>query len=156
MEKSNFRVKSKTEHIIEVNDKGETISFDLTDVSLGLRLIETNDQLSELLDKTEKKIRELTNVSNKKKNGDLASKRERTSFEILNEFYNEAENIFDGFLGEGACAKIFDGKKKWFTMFNDLMDKLKIEFKKAGLNPNLKKMQKDLKQKYSINGKKAI
>ena len=49
-----IRVESKSKYTIEVNDKGETISFDMADFRLPAKLLNVYSNLEELAEKYDK------------------------------------------------------------------------------------------------------
>lgn len=153
-----IRVESKTRYTIEVNDKGETISFDLADFRLTAKLLNVYNRLEELgkqceeegkrmlekEDKVAKKIK-TTDESNNKIEG-LVTQNMLDTMELANDYYNKARDILDEFLGEGACQKIF-GDTNYATMFDDLFEQLEPHFKKMGIN--YQKLQKGLAKKFA-------
>lgn len=177
---SSFRVKSKTLYVIEVNDEGETISFDTEDINLQTNLIECwqNIQLEfEKFAKTENEIIKKIEKERKNKKADeivledtddvdfanvekfinsLAlpiSENEKKLIYTQKDFYMKCRQIMDGFLGKGACQKIF-GDSNYKLMFNDLFDKLLPEFEK--MNINAEKVKKNIYKKYMPKKSKKI
>ena len=62
-------------------------------------------------------------------------------------------SLFDSFLGEGACQKIF-GNTDRYGMFEDLLNALQPHFDKMKID--LDKIKKELVEKYSPKSKKVI
>ena len=152
-----IRVESKNKYVIEVNDKGETISFDLSDFRLPAKLLNVYNNLEEL---TEKYDNESKNILERKdetaktvktlgKDGQIVeeniSQNTLDIMDLTDKYYTDARLILDEFLGEGACKKIF-GDSNYETMFDDLLEQLEPHFKKMGLN--YQKLQKGLVNKY--------
>lgn len=145
-----IRVHSKTEYVIEVNDQGDTLVFDLEDTSITSRLFKMYEALDHLKVKYLDQATELdkcpdepftTMDEENPINGEtvhkvLITKNQYEGMQMLDQFYTDARHALDQFLGEGACQKIF-GDKNYKTMFEDLMVQLGPEFKKMGINTDL-------------------
>lgn len=124
-----IRVRSKDAYIIEVNDAGETIEFDLTDIDLPLRLersMQTARETGEWLNQRLLVIRRREDHTSK---GSLLSDNERAAREAYREAYGRLRDAIDAFCGEGASAKIF-GQKNYLEMFSDLMEQLEPHLEK--------------------------
>ena len=153
-----IRVESKTKYTIEVNDKGETISFDLADFRLPAKLLNVYTNLEELAkryDEESKKILDREDIVVKKietfdKEGNKGEENlTQNTLDIMNltdKYYQDSRNMLDEFLGNGACQKIF-GDMNYENMFDNLFEQLEPHFKKMGLN--YQKLQKGLVNKYS-------
>lgn len=142
--KNKIRVQSKNEYVIEVNEKGETISFDMTDPELMLKFDRAINRIRNIQEKAEKKEQEI-NSREDKDTGSFLTNNERDIQELWVESFKEMRNAFDEFLGKGGCQKIF-GEKNYVTMFEDLIDQLKPHFEKMGLNA--KKLKDEVIEKY--------
>lgn len=154
MPDGSIRIKSETLYTIEVNDKGECIELDLSDIGLEAKFIECFDLINKetaIYSKKEKELLEKTKTD--KKTDELFDKNEREYVKIQQEFYEKCRNIMDRFLGENACQKIF-GNANYPKMYIDLFEALEPHFKKMGLNKQ--KMQKDLYKKYKTDNKKIL
>lgn len=144
---NSIRVRSKTEYVIEVNDQGETISFDTADTSLTSRLFRMYEEIDRLTKEYEEKARQIDSRPDEPLstaeilNADtgefetrtLITKNQYQGAQLIDTFYTEARAALDKFIGPGACQKIF-GDKNYLTMFNDLIEQLEPEFKKMGIN----------------------
>jgi hypothetical protein len=137
---NSIRVHSAAEYVIEVNDKGETISFDVSDTSLASKMISTFDKINKLAAEYEGKAKaiearpdeafKVAVIDGKEKT--LFTKNQYDSATMIDELYQKSRETLDSFLGEGACQKIF-GDKNYLNMFNDLAEQLEPHFKKVGL-----------------------
>lgn len=152
-----IRVESKNKYVIEVNDKGETISFDLSDFRLPAKLLNVYNNLEELTEKYDKASKEIlerkdTTAKTVKafdsEGNEIEEDISQNTLDIMDltdKYYTDARIILDEFLGQGACQKIF-GDSNYESMFDDLLEQLEPHFKKMGLN--YQKLQKGLVNKY--------
>lgn len=149
MSDGKIRVKSETLYSIEVNDNGDCIYFDISDIGLQAKFVECFDLINKETNKFSKNEKELLkkiNEEKKEENTELFSDTEREYIKIQQEFYATCREIMDKFMGENACQKIF-GDANYPKMYIDLFEQLEPHFKKMGINRD--KMQKDLYKKYA-------
>jgi hypothetical protein len=144
---NSIRVRSATEYVIEVNDNGDTISFDTSDAGLTSRLAKVLDKLNVLVREYEAKAAEIKAQPDEPRNSvpvfnsetggketkTLITKNQYETSELIGRFYTQARAAMDLFLGEGACQKIF-GDKNYYNMFNDLTAQLEPHFQRMGIN----------------------
>lgn len=160
-----IRVQSKSKYTIEVNDEGDTISFDLADFRLTAKLLNVYTKLEELAQKCEKeskkiiekedkvvKMVEMENENKEKLTGPL-NQNILDTMDLANDYYNEARKILDEFLGKDACKKIF-GDTNYVNMFDDLFEQLTPHFKKMGLE--YQKLQKGLTKKFAPKNLRSL
>lgn len=124
---------------LEINDKGDFIEFDLTDIGLAERVMKASEEIDKLhKEYTEKEI---------KVNEEIKDETERAKQFIKLECEKDKElrKQFDSFLGEGACQKIF-GNKKNYGQYMMLMEALEPHFAKMQIQ--MKKAKNKLAQKY--------
>lgn len=126
-------------YILEVNDKGETIEFDLTDINLPAKMIKCSDNLEKLDKEYHDKILEIEKEEIKKE------EKARKIIAIDEEYCKKMRKYFDEFLGENACQKIF-GDKNTYGMFLKLFEQLEPHFDKMVIKS--KKAQQRLVNKY--------
>lgn len=149
-----LRVKSSTNYVIEVNDEGETIEFDLADIGLQAKFMECFDKVQlktsefeplekELIKKIEEEKK--LNEGKELEEQELYTPSEKEYIKLQQQFYKDCRDCVDLFIGEGGCDKVF-GTSNYPSMFFDLFEELEPHFKKMGINN--KKMQKDLYNKY--------
>jgi hypothetical protein len=125
---------------LEVNDKGEYIEFDLTDISLPERVLNACDNITKIDKEYAEEMRKI--------NIDTINSDEETvrkCIAIEKDKCSKLRKEFDSFLGEGACQKIFGDTNK-YGMFNTLFDALEPHFAKMKIN--LEKGKKKLVSKY--------
>lgn len=155
-----LRIKNNDLYKIEVNDDGEYIEFDLSDIGLPYKCYEALEKITnmekEVLEE-EKKLKELA-----KNDTDPFSENNKkvASFEL--ETYKKMREIMDGFLGENACQKIF-GNRNYPLMFDDLIKELsrkrpelgnKSHFDKMGFKSN--EINNRIMNKYKKNKERVI
>lgn len=127
-------------YILEVNDKGDTIEFDLTDIGLPERIMNAGDKIIEI----GKKYTELEQkILNEFK--DDEEKRTRELIKLDKQHATEIRKQFDSFLGEGGCQKIF-GDKENIGQYNKLMEALEPHFEKMKIKSE--KARQKLANKY--------
>lgn len=124
-----LRIEKSDIYEIEVNDNGETIEFDLLDLELPEKIVKASLEIQE---KFNNYTKEQDEILNKYKNDQVNLVLESSKCE--REYCNELRKLFDSFLGEGACMKIF-GKTNRMAMFDELMELLeKDHFPKMKIN----------------------
>lgn len=127
-----LRIKKKDLYEIEVNDEGETIVFDLTDIGLPLKLAKAFDDIEEL--RKQYKIKELA-ISKKpysKKKTGVFSEKDMEHLKLMQATFDKMRQAMDGFLGEGSCQKIF-GDSNYFEMYEELFEALAPHIEKMGM-----------------------
>lgn len=129
---NSIRVKSKSAYIIEVNDKGDTIEFDITDIELPFKL----ERSYRMAEEAQKWIKAQQVLISKKqdttKKGDFLTIKERAVLEANREFFKKMRAAIDEFAGPGASNKIF-GDKNYLEMFNDFMEEMQPHLEKMEL-----------------------
>ena len=153
-EKNSIRINRNNKNIyeIEVNDKGETIIFDLEDVNLTAKLIDMYTGIQEI----ERKFNQEKDELEKREYDETDSfipQRAIDENKLIQKFFADSRACADLFLGTGACQKIF-GDKNYIEMFTDLFNQLEPHFKKMGLS--MQKLKKDLVKKYQPNNRKVL
>lgn len=126
-------------YILEVNDKGETIEFDLTDINLPEKIMNAVNEIKEIDNKYKEDILKIENkdISQEEKAKEI--------IKIDKEISIKSRKIFDSFLGDGACQKIF-GDRNYYGMYVELIDKLEPHFDKMIIKSQKAKMR--LVEKY--------
>jgi len=136
-----IRIKKDDVYKIEVNDNGDYIEFDLLDIELPTKCL-----------KASKELKKQHYIYNQKKIA--IQKQYKNNQELLFakmreadiEYCNKMRNVFDSFLGEGACEKIF-GNVNRIGMFDDLFEQLIPHFGKMEIN--IEKVKEKLIEKYT-------
>lgn len=155
-----LRIDRKGIYVIEVNDKGETIEFDLEDIELPFKLQRAYDGVRKAQNNLKSKIVIIEKQTDKKSKNYLMTKNEEAALKAYKECFKEMRDAMDEFLGKGGCQKIF-GDSNYLDMFDDLFDALE-EKGEDGLS-HLDKMQishegmiERIKSKYNIKDSDTI
>lgn len=139
-----LRIKNKNEYVIEVNDQGETISFNLDDPELMLKFDNALRKIKKIQNDT--KAEQLVIEKQQDQETDfLLSTRERSIAELNVKAFKNMRSVMDEFLGKDACQKIF-GDSNYITMFDDLFEQLEPHF--IHLKLNAEKIKDEIIQKY--------
>lgn len=126
-----LRIERTDLYEIEVNDNGDTIVFDLTDVDLPLRFEKCLEDLNKLSNTVKEKELIIRKKQDEAGKGFL-TKNQLELAKLTSEMYAESRKAVDGLIGEGACQKIF-GKTNYINMFDDLFKALEPHIEKMGL-----------------------
>lgn len=133
----------------EGNDTGEHLEFDLEDIELPLRIEEGLQKHKINIDTLQKRI-QILEKNNKDNNKDL----DMEKLKIMKEFFVKEEKALDLFLGKGGTKKILNGRKYYYTMFDDIIEMLEPIFplieERAG------KIADKIKSKYGNNEEKGV
>ena len=126
-------------YILEVNDKGDTIQFDLTDISLPEKILKASEELKNIDDDYKNNILQIDKEEMSKE------EKARKVIEIDKNFSIKSRKIMDSFLGDGACKKIF-GDANYYGMYIELFDQLEPHFEKMVIKSQ--KAKQRLVEKY--------
>lgn len=135
-----LNLKKNETYKIEVNDNGDYIEFDLTDINLTSNVLNASEKIAKINKEYKKEMLEIT-----KKYSDNKKEMIKQETKCENEKCQKLRIEFDSFLGKGACQKIF-GDKNCYGMFNDLLDALEPHFENMKID--IKKQKKKLIEKY--------
>lgn len=147
-----IRVVHKNEYVIEVNDKGETITFNLDDPELMLKMDNTLHEINKIQERAKLKQSIIEKHEDKATPGLLSSK-EREVIELTVSMFKDMRKAMDQFLGEGACQKIF-GDVNYPQMYDDLFEQLGPHFEKMKLN--IDTFKKEIVNKYSDEDEEVL
>ena len=129
---NSIRIEKKDIYTIEVNDNGDTIEFDLVDIELPFKCEKAWAEVSKISKDLQAQLVIISKQEDTKRNGKLLTVKEEKTLEAYRKAFREMRVAMDGFLGEGACQKIF-GDRNYLEMFNDLYDELKPHLEKMEL-----------------------
>lgn len=135
-----LRLDNEDTYKLEVNDKGEYIEFDLTDIGLPERIMNASDKIKKIDSQYKEQLLELT-----KKYKDDQVKMTHEFILLEKEKCIELRREFDSFLGTGACQKIF-GDKNNYGMFENLLFALEEHYPKMQIK--IEKAKEKLVNKY--------
>ena len=130
--KNSLRVGAGERYTIEVNDCGETIEFDLSDISLAVRMNEAYGALLKAQRDLARDRAAARELPDEQEVDSMFSARTLAELEAQKKFYAAGRAALDLFLGDGACRKIF-GDANRPTMFEELMEALSPHVEKMGL-----------------------
>lgn len=155
-----LRINRKDIYTIEVNDKGDTIEFDLGDIELPYKFQRAVDKVRSIQNKLKGKIAIIEKQQDKKDKNHILSKNEDAMLKVWKECFSEMRAAMDEFLGAGGCDKIF-GKANYIDMFNDLFDAFNSKDENGLSHLDKMKISREgmidrIKQKYSAKGNNAI
>lgn len=122
LKKSNVqRFGIKTEDGI---DTGECIEIDMEDIELPFRINDCERKHRENV----QQLRNQMIIIDKKqdhKGKELLSSNEEEKLKALRDFYKKEEEALDLFLGEGGTRKLLNGRKPYYSMYDDINEMLK-------------------------------
>lgn len=146
-------IKLKKDDIIRVgikdyngNDTGNFLEFDLEDIDLPLNY----QRCEEMHRKNLRNLKQQFIIVEKKEDHSgkkLLSSKEEEKIKIVKEFYLKEAEALDLFLGKGGTKKILNGRKPYFTMYDDINEYLKtiLPILEKGFN----RIEDKIKNKYS-------
>lgn len=141
-----LRIEKKDTYIIEVNDAGETIEFDLVDISLPMRFNKAYLEVEKSLRWLEGQIALKDKEASDSEKVGLLTKGEEKLLKAWDKAFKDMRKAMDNFLGEGGCQKVF-GDRNYLEMWSDLFDALEPHIEKMGIrNEDIKNR---IKAKYS-------
>ena len=127
-------------------DTGEHLAFDLEDIELPLRLNQCDVQHKKNLEFLKNQFI-IIDKKEDKKGKFLLSWKEEEKLKVLQEFYKREMEALDLFLGKDGTNKLLNGRKPYYSMYEDINDML------VPILPKLKLKADDIankiKEKYS-------
>ena len=130
----------------EGNKTGEKLEFDLEDIEVPLKYqecLERHKKNTQCLDMQFVAIDKKQDIKGKK----LLSKNEEEKYEALKEFFKKEMEALDLFLGKDGCKKLLNGRKPYYSMFDDINDVIEPILPK--LNISTKDIINKIKNRYS-------
>lgn len=130
-------------------DTGEHLEFDLEDLELPLRLNQSEIEHKKNLQNLKMQI-QIIDKKQDKKGKQLLSWKEEEKIKAYKEFYKREMNALDLFVGEGGTAKLLNGRKPYYSMYEDMGEILEpimplIEQRTQDIIKNIKEKYKDKK-----------
>ena len=130
----------------EGNDTGEHLEFDMEDIELPLRLNECEARHRKNLEFLKMQF-VIIDKKEDKKGKFILSWKEEEKLKVLQEFYKREMEALDLFLGQNGTNKLLNGRKPYYSMYEDINDML------VPILPKLKLKADDIankiKEKYS-------
>ena len=127
-------------------DTGEQLEFDLEDIELPLRLNECEAKHRKNLEYLRNQF-VIIDKKEDKKGKFILSWKEEEKIKVLQEFYKREMEALDLFLGQNGTNKLLNGRKPYYSMYEDINDML------VPILPKLKLRADDIankiKEKYS-------
>lgn len=131
------------------DEKGEEVclEFDLADIELPIRY---NKCINEV-NNAKRNLKNQFKIIDKKQDHrgkQMLSANEEAKARALQQFYKDMENAMDLFLGQGGTKKYLNGRKPYWTMFEDLSEAIEPYMDKMQLT--VKDMENRIKNKYKV------
>ena len=133
---------------IKGNDTGEHLEFDLEDIELPLRLNECEARHRKNLEFLKSQFI-IIDKKEDKKGKFILSWKEEEKLKILKEFYKREMEALDLFLGQNGTNKLLNGRKPYYSMYEDINDMLEPILPKLKLKAD--DIANKIKEKYSNN-----
>lgn len=143
---NSIRIEKRDVYTIEVNDKGETIEFDLVDIELPFKCERALNEINRAAKDLKAKLVIIEKQEDHKLPNEYMTANEKAKLDAYRAAFKEMRVAADAFLGEGACQKIF-GDRNYIEMYDDLFTQLEPHFEKMKLNA--RGISDRIKAKYS-------
>ena len=156
-----LRIQRKDLYEIQVNDNGDTIVFQLGDLTLADKL----NQAYEGIRKVQEELRQKILIINKKKDfkpkNSIITNNQLAVSKAQKEAFLKMRKAIDLFLGEVGCQKVF-GDDNYYEMFNDLFEALeekdenglshldKMGISKDSIDKRIKEKYKDMQTRAQV------
>ena len=109
---------------VDGKETGEHLEFDLEDIELPIRLNKCNEMHKSNLRNLKNQIF-IIDKKQDKRGKQLLSANEEEKIKVVQKFCIEEMKALDLFLGENGTAKLLNGRKPYFSMFDDISEILK-------------------------------
>lgn len=130
----------------EGKDTGEHLEFDLEDIELPLRLNECEAKHRKNLEFVKTQF-VIIDKKEDKKGKFILSWKEEEKLKVLQEFYKREMDALDLFLGQNGTNKLLNGRKPYYSMYDDINDMLEPILPKLKLKAD--DIANKIKEKYS-------
>ena len=105
------------------NDTGEHLEFDMEDIELALKINECDARHRKNVEYLKNQLI-IIDKKEDKKGKYILSWKEEEKIKLLNEFFKREEEALDLWLGEGSTKKLLNGRKPYYSMFEDITEML--------------------------------
>lgn len=131
-------------------DTGNFLEFDLEDIELGLKLNQCQKKHNENIQNVKRQFI-IIDKKEDKKGKQLLSWKEEEKIKVLKQFYKDEADALDLFLGKNGTRKLLNGRKPYWTMYDDINEMLKPILPKLKLS--MDGVVDKIKKKYKETGK---
>lgn len=100
-------------------ETGEHLEFDMEDIELPLRLNQSELEHKKNLQNLKMQIMVIDKKQDKK-GKQMLSWKEEEKIKAFRDFYNKEMKALDLFLGEGGTLKLLNGRKPYYSMYEDI------------------------------------
>lgn len=100
-------------------DTGEHLEFDMEDIELPLRLNQSGVEHKKNLQQLKMQV-QIIEKQQDKKGKQMLSWKEEEKIKAYKDFYNKEMKALDLFLGEGGTLKLLNGRKPYYSMYEDI------------------------------------
>lgn len=128
------------------NDTGEHLEFDMEDIELPLRLNECEAKHRKNLEFLKSQF-VIIDKKEDKKGKFILTWKEEEKLKVLQEFYNREMEALDLFLGQNGTKKLLNGRKPYYSMYEDINEMLEPILPKLKLKAD--DIANKIKEKYS-------
>lgn len=148
-----IQIKKSNKFVVGIKDEngvdtGNTIEFDLEDIDLPFKLNDCAKQHDENVKELKRKFAVIDKKKDTKSKNQIISSNTEARIKALKEFYIKEEKALDLFLGENGTKKLLNGRKPYYTMFDDISEMLQPIL--PNLTKNAKSIEEKIKSKYSL------
>lgn len=141
--------KTKKYEIIDADgvSTGEYIEFDFEMIEYPLLLQKANDMHYKNKEWIRNQFVAIDRQKDYTKKGKFLSNNEELKIKAVSEYCDKEEKVIDLIFGVGTTKKMLNGRKKYYEMYDDIMESLdKIM---PSVNNYVDGITKDIKKKYS-------
>ena len=128
------------------NDTGEHLEFDMEDIELPLRLNECEAKHRKNLEFLKMQF-VIIDKKEDKKGKFILTWKEEEKLKVLQEFYKREMEALDLFLGQNGTNKLLNGRKPYYSMYEDISEMLEPILPKLKLKAD--DIASKIKEKYS-------
>lgn len=118
-----LNISRKDIYEIEVNDNGETICFEIGDITLPLRLNEAYGEIDRIQNELQQRLIVIDKQKDHKAKNSVLTHNQKAVIEARAQAFKDMRKAMDKFLGKDGCQKVF-GDDNYLEMYNDLFDAL--------------------------------
>ncbi len=105
-------------------ETGEHLEFDLEDIELPLKYQECEERHRKNVQYVKMQFA-IIDKKEDKRGKKLLSANEEEKIKVVSEFYKREMEALDLFVGEGGTKKLLNGRKPYYSMYDDINEMLK-------------------------------